>query len=102
MTQWAENEFGAAPFGKALVKRLAMSITIQSMAPSKTFFSAACGDQAAVTGYDRMMEHPDTDGFTPEEILSAPGLSAIGNACASRHPSAWSSGHIHSSAVGKT
>ena len=71
MDQWAENEFGAVPLGRALVKRLVKSVRIQSMAPSKTFFSAAGGNQAAVTGYYRMIERPEEDGFTPEAILSA-------------------------------
>ena len=71
MDVWAENEFGAAPLGGALVKRIVKSVRIQSMAPSKTFFSAACGDQAAVTGYYRMIERPEEGGFTPEAILSA-------------------------------
>ena len=66
MDVWAENEFGAA-----LVKRMVKSVRIQAMAPSKTFFSAACGDQAAVTGYYRMIERPEEGEFTPEAILSA-------------------------------
>ncbi len=71
MDRWAENEFGAAPFGGALVKRIVRSVTMQSKAPSKTFFSAACGDAAAVTGYYRMIERPEDGDFTPEAILSA-------------------------------
>ena len=71
MDVWAENEFGAAALGRALVKRMVKSVRIQSMAPSKTFFSAACGDQAAVTGYHRMIERPEEGGFTPEAVLSA-------------------------------
>ena len=71
MDVWAENEFGAAALGRALVKRMVKSVRIQSMAPSKTFFSAACGDQAAVTGYYRMIERPEEGGFTPEAVLSA-------------------------------
>ena len=71
MDVWAQNEFGAAPLGGALVKRMVKSVRIQAMAPSKTFFSAACGDQAAVTGYYRMIERPEDGGFTPEAILSA-------------------------------
>ncbi len=71
MDVWAENEFGAVPLGGALVKRIVKSVRIQSMAPSKTFFSAACGDQAAVTGYYRMIERPEEGGFTPEAILAA-------------------------------
>ena len=71
MDSWAENEFGGAALNRALVKRMVKSVKIQSMAPSKTFFSAACGDQAAVTGYYRMIERPEDGAFTPEAILSA-------------------------------
>jgi len=70
MNVWAENEFGAAPLNGALVKRLIKSVRIQAMAPSKTFFSAASGDAAAVIGYYRMMERPDTEAFTPDAILA--------------------------------
>ena len=52
MTVWAENECGDAPLAKPLVKRLVKSVRIQAMAPSKTFFSAASGDEAAVSGDD--------------------------------------------------
>ena len=71
MASWAENEFGGGPFGRALTKRLVKSVRIQSSAPSKTFFTAAHGDGAAVSGYYRMMERPDDSAFTPEAILSA-------------------------------
>ena len=71
MAVWAENEFGGGPFGAALTKRLVTSVRIQSAAPSKSFFTAASGDGAAVTGYYRMMERPDDSAFTPEAILSA-------------------------------
>ena len=57
-----------APLAKPLVKRLVKSVRIQAMAPSKTFFSAASGDEAAVSGDDRMMERHDTEAFTPEAI----------------------------------
>jgi len=40
------------------------------MAPSRTFFSAANGDHAAVQGYYRMIERPDTDDVTPDAILA--------------------------------
>ncbi|MCY4289397.1 MAG: DUF4338 domain-containing protein, partial [Aestuariivita sp.] len=70
MTVWAENEFGDAPLAKPLVKRLVKSVRIQAMAPSKTFFSAASGDEAAVSGYYRMIDRPDTEAFTPEAILA--------------------------------
>ena len=58
MTVWAENEFGDAPLAKPLVKRLVTSVRI----------SAARGDEAAVSGDDRMIDRPDTEAFTPEAI----------------------------------
>ncbi len=67
---WAENEFGAMPLNKALVKRLVKSVRIQAMVPSETFLSAASGDQAAVIGYYRMIDRRDTETFTPEAILT--------------------------------
>ena len=68
---WAANEFGAAPVGNAaLCKRLVKSAAIQAAAPAKTFFSAACGDAAAVQGYYRMIERPDESALTPEAMLA--------------------------------
>ena len=71
MDVWANNEFGAVPLNKALVKRLIKSVKIQAKAPAKAFFSAANGDDAAVKGYYRMIERPDTGTFTPDAILTA-------------------------------
>ena len=69
---WAENEFGGALPGDArLSKRLVRSVAIQALSPSKTFFTAASGDQAAVTGYYRMIEHPDETAISAETILAA-------------------------------
>ena len=72
MACWAANEFGEAPLGNAArIKRLVRSAAIQATAPMKTFFSAACGDEAAVQGYYRMIERPDESAFTPQAILGA-------------------------------
>ena len=71
MEVWADHEFGALPLNGALVKRLIKSVKIQAKAPAKTFLSAANGDDAAVQGYYRMIERPDTETFTPEAILTA-------------------------------
>ncbi len=71
MEVWAENEFGAAPLPIALVRRLVRSVRIQAMAPSGTFLSAALGDEAAVSGYYRMIYRPDTGAFTPAAIPAA-------------------------------
>ncbi len=70
MSVWAANEFGEAPLHGAVVKRLVKSVHIWSMAPAKTFFSAACGDGAAVSGYYRMIEYPDESALTPEAMLA--------------------------------
>lgn len=48
---WAENEFGSAPLGDArLTQRLVRSAEIQARAPTKTFFAAVAGCEAAVKG----------------------------------------------------
>ncbi|MCY4290863.1 MAG: hypothetical protein OXC72_03775 [Roseovarius sp.] len=76
----AQNEFGAAPFGKALARRLVKSAgMMQSMAPSKTFPSAA-RDGDAVQGHCRMIERPETGPF------SRPIASAACTAFAARRP----------------
>ena len=68
---WAHMEFGGAPVGNAaMTKRLVKSAAIQATAPMKTFFSAACGDEAAVKGYYRMIDRPDESALTPEAMLA--------------------------------
>ena len=69
---WAVNEFGGAALHGKLRDRLVASAAIQASAPSKTFFTAACGDQAAVNGYYRMIRKADHEhvGMTPEGILA--------------------------------
>ncbi|MDE0534632.1 MAG: transposase DNA-binding-containing protein [Albidovulum sp.] len=68
---WAEQEFGEAPLGDArLARRLVRCVELQAKAPSKTFFSAAAGDEAAVTGHYRLIERPDESKATPEAILA--------------------------------
>ncbi len=67
----ADHEFGAVPLNGALVRRPIKSVRIQAKAPAKTFLSAANGDGAAVQGYHRMTERPDTGTFTPQAILAA-------------------------------
>ncbi len=67
---WAQTDFGNAPVGHAAIgKRLIRSAAIQAMAPMKTVFSAACGDEAAVMGYDRMIDRADGWVLTPETML---------------------------------
>ena len=69
---WAVNEFGGAALHGKLRDRLVASAAIQALAPSKTFFTAACGDKAAVNGYYRMIRKADHEhvGMTPEGILA--------------------------------
>ena len=68
---WAGNEFGAASLGDArLTRRLVQSARVQARSLSRTFFGAAAGDEAAVKGYCRMIEHPDHDAVSATTILS--------------------------------
>ncbi|MDE0111744.1 MAG: transposase DNA-binding-containing protein, partial [Albidovulum sp.] len=53
-----------------LTSRLVRCVEMQAKAPSKTLFSAAAGDEAAVTGYYRLIEQPDESKATPEAILA--------------------------------
>ena len=67
---WAENEFGDAPLGdKRLTRRLVTSAAVQ--AERSSFVSAAQGRSALVSGYYRMIEHPDENAVNPENILAA-------------------------------
>ena len=69
---WAMNEFGGAALHGKLRDRLVASAAVQAAAPSKTFFTAACGNQALVTGYYRMIGKADHEhvGLTPESVLA--------------------------------
>ena len=69
---WAVNEFGGAALHGKLRARLVASAAVQAAAPSKTFFTAACGNQALVTGYYRMIGKADHEhvGLTPESVLA--------------------------------
>jgi len=69
--QWAQQEFGGAQLGDArLSKRLVESATIKAQAPSRAFCGAAKGDRAAMKGYYRMIEQPDTSALTMANILA--------------------------------
>ncbi len=68
---WAMNEFGSVKLGDArLTRRLVDSARIQARSLSKTFLAAAAGDEAAVKGYYRMIEHPDYDAVSATAMLS--------------------------------
>ena len=69
---WAENEFGGAPLGdKRLTRRLVTSAAVQAEHPGSSFVSAAQGRNALVSGYYRMIEHPDESDVNPDNILAA-------------------------------
>ena len=55
---------------RRLTRRLVRCAELQAKAPSKTFFSAAAGDEAAVTGCYRLIERPDESKATPEATLA--------------------------------
>jgi len=69
--QWAEQEFGGAQLGDIrLSRRLITSANTKAKAPSRAFCGAAKGDQAAMKGYYRMIEQPDTSAVTMSNILA--------------------------------
>ena len=69
--QWAEQEFGGAQLGDTrLSRRLVASASTKAKAPSRAFCGAAKGDQAAMKGYYRMIEQPDTSAVTMSNILA--------------------------------
>ena len=69
--QWAEQEFGGAQLGDSrLSRRLVASADTKARAPSRAFCGAARGDQAAMKGYYRMIEQPDTSAVTMSSILA--------------------------------
>jgi hypothetical protein len=69
--QWAEQEFGGAQLGDTrLSRRLVASANTKAKAPSRAFCGAAKGDQAAMKGYYRMIEQPDTSAVTMSNILA--------------------------------
>lgn len=69
--QWAEQEFGGAQLGDSrLSRRLVASANTKAKAPSRAFCGAAKGDQAAMKGYYRMIEQPDTSAVTMSNILA--------------------------------
>jgi hypothetical protein len=67
---WAENEFGNAPFGdKRLSERLVSIATAKAKIPGGSISEAVGGDKAAIKGYYRMIEKPDESALTMESIL---------------------------------
>ena len=69
---WAANEFGAASLGDArLTRRLVQSASIQAAAPDKSFIGAAGTDKAAISGYYRLIEHPDATAVSVKSVVAA-------------------------------
>ncbi len=70
-TRWAEQELAGADFGDVrLSRRLVQSAALLAQTPSKTFVTAARGDAAMVTGYYRLIEHPDSAAVSAQAILA--------------------------------
>ena len=68
---WAANEFGAASLGDArLTRRLVQSASIQAAAPDKSFIGAAGTDKAAISGYYRLIEHPDATAVSVKSVVA--------------------------------
>ncbi|MCP4450177.1 MAG: DUF4338 domain-containing protein, partial [Planctomycetes bacterium] len=69
--QWAQQEFGGAQLGDTrLSRRLVTSANTKAKTPNRAFCGAAKGDQAAMKGYYRMIEQPDTSAMTMSNILA--------------------------------
>jgi hypothetical protein len=67
---WAVQEFGGARLGDArLSRRLVRSAAAQAAQPGRAFAGVAQGDGAAMKGYYRLIDHPDTAAVTPAAIL---------------------------------
>ena len=70
---WAENEFGSAPLeDKRLSERLVSIATAKANTPGASIGEVLEGDKAAIKGYYRMIEKPDTSdsAITMENILA--------------------------------
>ena len=67
---WAEQEFGGAPLGDArLSVRLVTCARHQAEAPMRAFTGAARGDRTLIKAYYRLIDRPDGDAVTVENIL---------------------------------
>ena len=66
---WAEQEFGGAPLGDArLSTRLVTCARIQADTPMRAFTGAARGDRALIKAYYRLIDTPDNEAVTVENI----------------------------------
>lgn len=67
---WAEKEFGGAALGdKRLSSRLVDCVDAKSKKPDLAFSGGAKGDWPAVKGYYRLIDHPDEEAISMENIL---------------------------------
>ena len=67
---WAEREFGGAPFGdERLSRRLVVCGGAKSEKPTQRFTGVFRGDKAAVKAAYRFIEQPDESAVTMENIL---------------------------------
>ena len=68
---WAQQELGGAPLGdRRLSRRLVESAHRQAQEPGRAFTGVARGDQAAVKGYYRLIDQPETSAVT---VVQHPG-----------------------------
>lgn len=69
--QWATKEFGGAPLGDArLSERLVDSARRKAEDPGRAFTGVAASDWAAVKGYYRLIDHPDTAAVSLPHLLA--------------------------------
>ena len=67
---WAEKEFAGALLGdKRLSNRLVACAASQAKLPDRSFCGAAEGKWAAAKGYYRLIDHPDEDAVSMDNIL---------------------------------
>jgi hypothetical protein len=72
-SHWAEQEFGGAPLGdRRLSRRLVVSAQHQAENPLRAFTGVARDDRAAVKGYYRLIDQPESEdsAVTPQNMLA--------------------------------
>ena len=68
---WAQQELGGAPLGdRRLSRPLVESAHRQAQEPGRAFTGVARGDKAAVKGYYRLIDQPETSAVTVSNILA--------------------------------
>ena len=75
---WAVQEFGAADLGhKSLSKRLVEIARLLSRSPGEPITANIEMSRAAVAGYYRFIEHPDTEAITSDRILAPHRMQTV-------------------------